>query len=451
MGVQGVGRGRRHLQGMPLLRPIPRNPLDGRLHFGHDTRGGLDTIQARLAEAFLRGQATDHVAGLWHSARQARAMATHAALQGDNVVGVADGAQARRDLLARCGAGLVLVARGVHVLRSLRHTRDRLWGTTWPTLCRRVIGVGTGLLHPGERLFCLGDRLGGRALLNGHGRCNGPAPLLRPREALRRVRRPEGMGNRGAQAWGVIPGRWDPRTVATRQDLRHGLPPGILIPRLGRLLQENNVAHRLDPTQTATTRQGCLLRHREVCGWHRVGSTRPLLVAGGPHRLLDATVAPRRRPLRSPHEPGETWPLQHQTPQTHPAGPNLDTHQMECQDQPMQEGETGNPVEQSHDNWTRSAALLGRAPRWQRAAGHGPRLGRWTRRETLRLAIAILGIPLSACEAMPALVAILVAAWLSRDSRSHSDLLVASFAFVWVLAKDGEVAFWFQPFVVSHR
>jgi len=117
----------------------------------------------------------------------------------------------------------------------------------------------------------------------------------------------------------------------------------------------------------------------------------------------------------------------------------------------MQEGETGNTVEKSHDNWTRIEALLVRAPRLQRAAGHVQRLGRLTRRETLRLEIAILCIPLSAFEAMPALVAILVASLLSIDYRSHSYLPVSSFAFVLVMAKDGEVAFWFQPFVVSHR
>jgi len=54
-----------------------------------------------------------------------------------------------------------------------------------------------------------------------------------------------------------------------------------------------------------------------------------------------------------------------------------------------------------------------------------------------------------AFEALPALVTILVALLFLLDYRSHSDLLVPSFALVCVMAKDGEVACWFQPFVVS--
>ena len=55
----------------------------------------------------------------------------------------------------------------------------------------------------------------------------------------------------------------------------------------------------------------------------------------------------------------------------------------------------------------------------------------------------------SAFDALPAMVAIILALLLLLDYRSHSDLLVPSFALVYVMAKDGEVAFRFQPFVVS--
>jgi len=62
--------------------------------------------------------------------------------------------------------------------------------------------------------------------------------------------------------------------------------------------------------------------------------------------------------------------LQEQAHQAHPAGAHLDTHQVDCQDQPMQEGETRHTLEKRHDGGTRIEALLLRPPRLQRRAGH---------------------------------------------------------------------------------
>lgn len=61
--------------------------------------------------------------------------------------------------------------------------------------------------------------------------------------------------------------------------------------------------------------------------------------------------------------------------------------------------------------------------------------------------LSILPQQRSAFETPPALVAILVALLLLLNPRSHSDLLFRSFASGCVMAKDGEVALWFQPFV----
>jgi len=58
--------------------------------------------------------------------------------------------------------------------------------------------------------------------------------------------------------------------------------------------------------------------------------------------------------------------------------------------------------------------------------------------------IAILRKEVSPFDAIPALVAIIVASWRLLDDRSHSYLLWPSFAFVFVMAKDGEGAFSFQ-------
>jgi hypothetical protein len=50
-------------------------------------------------------------------------------------------------------------------------------------------------------------------------------------------------------------------------------------------------------------------------------------------------------------------------------------------------------------------------------------------------------------EAIPVVVAIRVAPLYLLDYCAHSDLLFPPFAFVYVMAKDGEVACWFQPFM----
>ena len=98
MGVHGVGHGRRQVQLTHLLPHIPRDELDGRLHFGHHALGFLDPLQARLAEVFLLGNGADRVDVLLDIPGNELAVATHAALQVDKVVGVADGADALGDL-----------------------------------------------------------------------------------------------------------------------------------------------------------------------------------------------------------------------------------------------------------------------------------------------------------------------------------------------------------------
>ena len=78
-------------------------------------------------------------------------------------------------------------------------------------------------------------------------------------EEVRRVMRPQGLFHLRQQAWGLIAGRLDHLTVESRQGRLHARLPGVVIPRLGRLLYNNVVAHRLDPHQTEPTRQGLSL------------------------------------------------------------------------------------------------------------------------------------------------------------------------------------------------
>jgi len=126
MGVHGVGWRRRQRQATPLLPHITRDERDGRWPCGHHPLGVLETIQARLAAMFLRGTRADRLAVLLAIPRNARAGATHAALEVNTVGGVADGAHAVRDLLALCAEALGLLARRFHLLRTLRETWHRL-------------------------------------------------------------------------------------------------------------------------------------------------------------------------------------------------------------------------------------------------------------------------------------------------------------------------------------
>jgi hypothetical protein len=130
-------------------------------------------------------------------------------------------------------------------------------------------------------------------------------------------------------------------------------------------------------------------------------------------RFFTVTVDRLLRPRGRADKPMEARELQQQTPQAHPTGANLTTPHVECDDQPMQEGKTGTTVEKHHNRGTGIEAVLVRAPRLQRTAGHGQPLGRLTLGEALGVPITILPQQRSAFEALPALVAILVAASLA--------------------------------------
>jgi hypothetical protein len=155
------------------------------------------------------------------------------------------------------------------------------------------------------------------------------------------------------------------------------------------------------------------------------------------------------RPIRGTDKAIETCELQEQTHQANATRADLNKDKVEREDQAMQEGETLHALEKRHDARTRVQALLIRTPGLERAAGHLKHLSGLTLGETSRLQSAILLPYLSMFEAIPALVAILVASLRRLDDCAHSDLLCLPFALVYVMGKDGGVASWFQPFVRS--
>ena len=77
-------------------------------------------------------------------------------------------------------------------------------------------------------------------------------------------------------------------------------------------------------------------------------------------------------------------------------------------------------------------------------------LGRSTL-DTLGVHTILLLPQVSAFEVILALMAILVASWCLLNDCAHNYLLIPSFVFVYEMVKDGEVACWFQLWMVlSH-
>jgi hypothetical protein len=230
------------------------------------------------------------------------------------------------------------------------------------------------------------------------------------------------MCNRRQQPRGLITRRWHHLTVATRQGLLHQPVPGVVIACLGRLFQEHRGAPRLDPNQTQTARKGFILRHCDVFGGHRARQAFALLAAVRHHGFFHTTVDPLLRSIGGADKPLETPQVQHEAYQAHPTGPNLDTHQMQRDDQAMEEGEIGNAVTKRHDRRTRVEAVRVCRPRWPRAAGHSKPRGRLTLGGALRVPSAIRRTPLSTVEALPALVATRMARLLLLHDCSHGSL-----------------------------
>jgi hypothetical protein len=83
-----------------LLVYIPRDELNGSLHFGHDALRFLNALEARLAEPFLLRNGADRVDVVLDILGNELPVATHTALQGNEVVGVANGTDALGDRLA---------------------------------------------------------------------------------------------------------------------------------------------------------------------------------------------------------------------------------------------------------------------------------------------------------------------------------------------------------------
>lgn len=252
---------------------------------------------------------------------------------------------------------------------------------------------------------------------------------MRHLEDVRRLMGPTVVFNGREKSRCFITGRLHDPTVATRQSRLHQRLPGVLIPCRCQLVQHHVVAHGFHPHQTQTACTRFILRQRDLLGWHLLSQARARLAAGCHDRFCNAMVDLLLRPLGGADKPIAARDLPSQTHQAHPTGPHFDTHQVDRQDQAMQEGATSDAVKKRHDRGTLIKARLIRTPRLQRAAGNLKPLDRLTLGDALGVQIAISLKQVSTCDASPALVAILIATWRVWDDRVHSDLLFKPFAF----------------------
>ena len=201
---------------------------------------------------------------------------------------------------------------------------------------------------------------------------------------------PEVVGHRREPTRGCSTGRLPLLAVATRQGGRHQRIPRVVIPCWCGVLPPHGVACGVHPHQAQTARQRCIQRQRHLFRRHFVRPTCACFLTGHHHRFVHVTVALVLRPRGRADKPMAVRALQHQTHQTHPTSAHLNTHHVECDDQPMPEGETGNTVAKRYNRGPGIEAALGRAPRLQRPAGHVLPLGRLTLGEAL-------GLPITYC------------------------------------------------------
>jgi hypothetical protein len=166
-------------------------------------------------------------------------------------------------------------------------------------------------------------------------------------------------------------------------------------------------------------------------------------------RFFHATVALLLRPIRRPHKPMEPRDLQEQTPQAHPTGTHCGPHQVDRQDQAMQEGKAWRALQKLNDHRTRVETLLVRPQqRLPRGAGNLTHRGRLAlmglalvARGTAQRVQPVRGDPSVGCDPR-CLVA-------PRGFLCPQRPPFSPFAFVSIMAKDGEVAFWLPPFMES--
>ena len=169
MGMHGVGHRRCQVELRDLLPHIPRHKLDRGLHFRNHPRGFVDPLQAGLTETFVLRHAANRVHLCLDIGRNELAIATHAVLEINKVVGMTNGADALGHLLALGADALQRLVGRLRCLRDLLQACGGFEGAARSLLVRRVVRVLKLPLDVLKPLLSRGGRLCSRPLLGGQG------------------------------------------------------------------------------------------------------------------------------------------------------------------------------------------------------------------------------------------------------------------------------------------
>ncbi len=176
--VHREGDGLRQVPPMHLLSHIPGDQRNGRLHFGHDPRGFVDAIETALAQVCVLSSGAHPCDVSADIGGDQLAVATHATIEVDKVLGLTDGLKALFDLLALLGQSRVLTAGRVEGVLGLFKAHGRFWRTARSALFKLIswaLKTGLGLI---ELLLGFAERLVRGSLFGGQRRTNGCAECM---------------------------------------------------------------------------------------------------------------------------------------------------------------------------------------------------------------------------------------------------------------------------------
>ena len=141
--------------------------------------------------------------------------------------------------------------------------------------------------------------------------------------------RPEVMGDIGQQAWRLVARRLDDVALERSQGGLHQCAPRVLIPCLGRLLQQDIVADRLNRYEAKATGKGFILGSRDILRHHSLRQALCLLSAVGDDRFFHTKVDPLLCSIGGTHKAIEPRHLQKETDQPNATRPDFDKDHME--------------------------------------------------------------------------------------------------------------------------
>jgi hypothetical protein len=136
---------------------------------------------------------------------------------------------------------------------------------------------------------------------------------------------------------GLITGGLNHLTVELGQGRCHQGMPGRLITALSELFQDNEVAHRIACHQAKTACEGFVLGHGDDLARQGLGQARGFRVLVGDNGLFDLNVDLLLSPVGSCNKAVQAGEVEQETNQTNTARTDLDTDEMQSQNEPMKE------------------------------------------------------------------------------------------------------------------